>query len=142
VSQVSATKARILLTGAIGDYGTTVSYNKKGKVDSNGAIQKVKLTKGGFSIDATALDQKLNKIKPSFNSSNCSALFSGTGTGKLFGGSGAYKVIRGTLKITVTFAEVAPRYTSGAKQGQCNFADSARPMAQFNAITATGNVTY
>src|ERR1700744_2631379 len=43
VTNTSATKGKIVITGAIGDYGTTVSQDANGKVDANGAFEKVTL---------------------------------------------------------------------------------------------------
>src|SRR5665213_686498 len=49
----------IVITGAIGDYGTIQSIDKNGKKDPNGSLQKVTLKHGTFVVDATALDKKL-----------------------------------------------------------------------------------
>jgi hypothetical protein len=142
VSTVNNTKSKILITGAIGDYGTGVSTDKNGKADANGAFQKVTLKQGGFVVDATAFNKALNHVSPQTNKTNCSLVFAGSGPGSLENGTGLYKGIGGTVTITATFAGIAPRFTSGAKKGQCNFAQNVQPLGAYSSITATGNVTF
>jgi hypothetical protein len=142
VTEVNNTKSKVLVTGAIGDYGTGVSTDKNGKVDPNGAFQKIVLKQGGFVVDATGLNTALNHGSPHINKASCSSVFSGSGPGTLENGTGLYKGIGGKLTITVTFAGIAPRITSGAKKGQCNFAQNVQPLGAYSSITATGNVTF
>jgi hypothetical protein len=138
-TQVNSTKSRFLITGAIGDYGTGVSIDKNGKVDPNGAFEKITLKQGGFVFDGTGLNKALNHVSPQINKATCSSVFSGSGPGILENGTGLYQGIGGKVTITVTFAAVAPRFTSGAKKGQCNFGHSA---GSYMSITGTGNVTF
>jgi hypothetical protein len=142
VKSGSGPRGTILITGAIGDFGTTLSVDKNGKIDNNGAFQKVTLKKGSFWDDATALNKKLQKSQPAINKSNCSILFSASATTTLLKGAGAYQGISGKLKITVTFATIAPRFAGGAHAGQCNFANNAVPLSQYQSITGAGNVTF
>jgi hypothetical protein len=142
VTQVNATKSKLLITGAIGDYGIGVSTDKNGKVDPNGAFQKITLKQGGFVVDATGLNQGLAHASPQINKATCSTVFSGSGPGILEKGTGLYQGIGGKVTITVTFAGIAPRFTSGAKKGQCNFAQNVQPLGSYQSITATGKVTF
>ncbi len=142
VTNISSTKAKILITGAIGDYGTTLTVDKNGKVDANGTYQKVTLKKGGFWINATALNNKLSKAQPVTNTATCSAVFSGSAATTPFNGTGAYQGIAGSVKVTITFASIGPRFTSGAHKGQCNFGQNAVPLSSFQSIGGTGNVTF
>jgi hypothetical protein len=137
VTNTSATKAKILVTGAIGDYGTTVSQDANGKVDPNGAFQKVTLKHGGFLVDATALNKKLNSVKPTINTTNCSIVFSGTAPTIVEDGTGAYKGITGKVAITITFAGIAPKTAKG-----CNLANNAPTFGQYQSITGTGSVSF
>ena len=41
VTDTSATKGKILVTGTIGDYGTTISQDANGKADPSGNFEKV-----------------------------------------------------------------------------------------------------
>ena len=143
VASPGATVSRIVFTGAIGDYGTATSINKDGKADKNGDYVKIALKDGRFEVNAVALNKKTNNAPPtSLNKTTCSAYFSGSGPVTLFNGSGAYKGISGTIKITEVFAFVGPRYTAGAKKGQCNLSNSAQPVAVYSTLTGSGTVKY
>jgi hypothetical protein len=137
VTNTSSTKGKILVTGAIGDCGTTLSVDKNGKADPNGAFEKVSLKQGGFWVDATGLNKKLNSAQPQINTANCSVVGGATAPVKLFNGTGAYAGIGGTVKITVTFAAILPR-----KNGKCNFANSAQPVSQYQSITGSGSASF
>jgi hypothetical protein len=137
VTNTSPTKAKILVTGAIGDYGTTVTQDANGKVDPNGAFQKVTLKHGGSIVDATALDKKLNSAKPTLSTANCSFSFTGTGATTVTDGTGAYAGITGNVAITVTFAGVAPKTAKG-----CNLADNAPTFGAYQSITGAGSVSF
>lgn len=137
VTNTSATKAKILITGAIGDYGTTVSQDANGKADPNGNFEKVTLKQGGFIVNGTALNKKLNSAKPTVNSTNCSVAFTGTGPTTLEDGTGAYTGISGKVVITVTFAGIAPKTAKG-----CNLANNAPTFGEYQSITGTGSVSF
>jgi hypothetical protein len=132
----------IVITGAIGDYGTTQSVDKHGKKDPNGVFQKVILKHGTFVVDTAALTRKLNTAPFKPSPATCSASSSVTASSSLSKGTGLYFGIEGGVKITVTFAAIALRYTSGAKKGQCNFSNRARAVAQYTSIIGVGSVTF
>ncbi|MGZ6670705.1 MAG: hypothetical protein ACXVH3_39350, partial [Solirubrobacteraceae bacterium] len=142
VTPTSGPRSSILVTGAIGDYGKTLRVDKNGKTAGNGDYQKVTLKQGSFEVNATALNKKLNASAPVVNKTTCSLVFSGSAPTTVFNGTGLYKGISGTVRITVTFAGIAPRYTSGTHKGQCNFSNSAQPLGQYQAITGTGSVHF
>ena len=137
VTNTSATKGRILITGAIGDYGSTISQDANGKVDPNGNYEKVKLKHGGFIVNATALNTKLSHSRPAFNKSNCSVVVSGTAPVTLSGGTGAYRGIAGTIRITVTFAGIVQKTAKG-----CSASPNAPTHGQYQSITGTGTVRF
>lgn len=132
----------IVVTGAIGDYGKTVDVNKSGKPDANGAFVKITLQQGTFLVNATKLDAKLDHLQPTINKATCSAASSGTGPVSLSDGTGLYTGISGNLKITVTFALIGPRFSSGSHKGQCNFNNNAPTLAQYQSITGSGTVSF
>jgi hypothetical protein len=134
--------SKILITGAIGDYGTATSIDKNGKVDQNGNYVKIALKKGAFEIDSTALNAKLNKAHGVFNKSTCSFSFSGSGRVTFFNGSGLYQGISGSADITLSFGGIGPRLTAGAHKGQCNPSQNAKPLSQYGAIIGTGTVKF
>lgn len=137
VTNTSATKGKILITGAIGDYGTTVSQDANGKADPNGDFEKVTLKHGGFVVDGTALNKKLNSIKPTINKTNCSVAFIGTAPTTVGAGTGAYAGITGKVAITVTFAGIAPKTAKG-----CNLADNAPTYGGYQSITGIGSISF
>jgi hypothetical protein len=139
----SGAVATIVITGAIGDYGTATTIDQNGKVDANGNYVKVALKKGGFEINSTALNKKVNAAPPeSDNATTCSFVFGGTSPVTVFDGTGAYAGISGTVQVTETFAGIGPRITSGKNKGQCNMSNSAQPIAFYGSITGAGTVSF
>jgi hypothetical protein len=135
VTSTSATKGTILITGAIGDYGTTISEDANGKADPNGNFEQVKLQQGGFLVNATALNKKLNSGKPTVNKANCSLAFTGTGPATISDGTGVYAGITGKVALTVTFAGVATKTAKG-----CNFSKTFK--SSYQSIQGTGSVSF
>jgi hypothetical protein len=132
----------IVVTGAIGDYGKSTSHTKAGKADSNGNYVTISLQKGSFQVNSVALNEKANKAQPTLNSSTCSAYLSVSGPVTVSAGTGAYQGISGTITITESFAFVGPRFASGAKKGQCDQSNSAKPLAQYGQLTGVGTVSF
>ncbi len=133
----------IVITGAIGDYGTATTIDKNGKADNNGDYVKIALKHGGFEVNSVVLNQKTNAAAPIMvNNTTCSVEFGGSGPVTLFNGTGMYAGITGTVHITETFAAVGGRYTTGPKKGQCNMNNSSQPLAFWGSITGTGKVAY
>jgi hypothetical protein len=134
---------KILLTGAIGDYGTATSTDKSGKVDTNGNYVKIKLQQGTFEVNAVRFGKKLGATQPNVNKSTCTAWISAGGPISLYDGTGLYAGIKGTARISTSFAALLPRFKSGAKQGQCNLANNATPVKEFDGpIVGQGHVTF
>ncbi|HEY2564800.1 MAG TPA: hypothetical protein VGI44_13880 [Acidimicrobiales bacterium] len=132
----------VVFTGAIGDYGTTVSVNSAGKSDSNGNFTKITLKKGGFTVDSSSLNAAFNSSgAPSdFNSTNCSASISvGPATVTIVSdsGTGAYKGISGSVDLSANLALILPK-----KNGSCNTSNSANPVAAYGALTGSGTVSF
>jgi hypothetical protein len=143
VTPSSGAVDKILLTGAIGDHGTATSIDKDGTVNVNGDYVKVALHKGGFEVNAVTFNKVLDNLQPSVNSVTCTFWAGGSGPVTLFDGTGAYAGIRGTVTVSTSFAAILPRYTTGAKMGQCNMSNNAQPVAQFSgSITGSGTVSF
>ncbi len=135
--------SKIVITGAIGDYGTATTIDKNGKTDNNGDYVKIALKQGSFEVNAVVLNKKTNNAPPTMsNMATCSVEFGGSGPVTLFDGKGSYAGISGTLRITETFAAVGGRYASGAKKGQCNLSNNTEPVAFWGSITGAGAVKY
>jgi hypothetical protein len=138
----TSTPGKIVLAGAIGDWGKVVSIDKNGKPAENGNFVKVTLNNGTFEIDATAINKKMANPRPQVQSGvTCSVSASGSGPVKLFDGTGLYKGITGTANVTMTFTGVGPRYKSGAKKGQCE-QDNGQPLAMLGSVTGRGTVQF
>lgn len=134
---------QILLSGVIGDNGTATSTDKDGKIDKNGAYVRVALQHGGFVVNATAFDMKAARQQPTMNKSTCSTWATISGPVTLSDGTGAYAGISGTVHITTSFVFLGPRYTSGAKKGQCNLGSNVTPVAEFDGdIIGSGQISY
>ena len=65
---MSGAVARIVITGAIGDYGTATTIDKDGKVDQNGGYVRIVLKHGGFEVNSIALNKKADDARPTTNS--------------------------------------------------------------------------
>jgi hypothetical protein len=139
---VNGPTGKIVVTGAIGDYGKTLNVNKNGKTDNNGSYVKITLQQGSFLVNATKLDAKLNHLKATVNKATCSVAASGSGPVSLSDGTGLYTGISGNLQITVTFAFIGPRLSSGPHKGQCNGSNNAPALAQYQSITGSGTVSF
>lgn len=136
VTNASDTKSKILITGAIGDYGTSVSQDANGKIDPNGNFTKVTLKHGGFMINTTALSKTLRRTRPTINTANCSVVLTGSASTTIYDGTGAYTGISGRVVVTLTFAGVAPRTAKG-----CNLANGPT-HGTYSAVTGTGTVSF
>jgi hypothetical protein len=134
----SAVTTPILVTGVVTDHGTATSVTKTGKPNENGNYEKIVLRKGGFWVDATALNRLLNGVKPTIDTKNCFFAFKGTGPTKLMKGSGAYAGISGNVDVTVQFVFIGPRTASG----KCETSNSAKPVATYGNVTGSGTASY
>ena len=132
----------IVVVGAIGDHGTTLTIDKDGKPDSNGNFVKVKLQKGTFEVDSTALNAKMAKRVPMLNKSTCSFMIAGSDRVTFFNGTGLYRGISGSAAITIAIGGIGPHYGSGPEKGRCNLNDNAKPVATFGSITGPGTVAF
>ncbi len=135
--------SKIVVTGAIGDFGTATTIDKNGRPDNNGQYVRIALKQGGFEVNLVALNKKTQSAPPLMrNETTCSVVFGGSGPVALSNGTGRYAGISGNLRITETFAGVGGRYTSGTKKGQCNMNNNAAPLAFWGSITGTGAVKF
>lgn len=132
----------IILAGAIGDYGKGTKANAAGQPDPNGTYSLSKLHYGSILLNTTPLRRAINlgiqRARPDLAS--CSLQGSTSATVPIVSGTGQYAGISGSIRAEFTFAEVAGRYTKGAKKGTCNLA--AGPVAQWASIVGTGTVSF
>jgi len=132
---------KILVAGAIGDWGTALTIDKNGKTDANGNYVKVSLRKGTFEIDSTALNKQTANPRPQVASdTTCSVSARGSAPVRLFNGTGLYSGITGTANVTLTFTGVGDRYHDGPKKGQCNH--GPKPLAVLGSVIGRGTVQF
>jgi hypothetical protein len=134
----SGTSGTILIAGAIGDHGRYLASDRNGKPDPQGSYLKIILKKGTFEINATSLTDK----PQAHDTATCSAIFSGTAATPVLNGTGLYTGIKGTIHTTELHALLASRYTSGKHKGQCKLGGNARPIAEYDSLSATGSVSF
>ena len=137
VASPDALKSRVVVVGAIGDYGTAIAQNRNGKPDIGGVREKLTLQRGGLTVDATVLNKTIGKVKPKVNPATCSVEFTGSGPGTVIDGRGIYTGITGTLKISFDVAWITPR-----KNGKCLLNESAKPVAGHDTVSASGTVSF
>lgn len=134
---------KIVVAGAIGDWGRTLSIDEDGKPDLNGNFVRVTLKKGTFEIDSTALNKKMANPRPQIASDvTCSVATSGSGPVRLFNGTGLYKGITGTAQVTLSFTGIGSRYQSGPKKGRCLHSDNVKPLAMLGSVVGRGTVRF
>lgn len=134
---------KIVVAGAIGDWGDTLSIDRDGRPDLNGNFVRVTLKKGTFEIDSTALNKKMANPRPQIASDvTCSVATSGSGPIKIFNGTGLYKGITGTAMVTLRFTGIGTRYQSGPKKGQCSHSENVKPLAMLGSVVGRGTVHF
>ena len=99
----NGTSGKILITGAIGDYGTIRTVGTKAS-----SLQRLK--KGSFIVDESALQVASQGHQPTIDPSDCSfrVVSGSTGAVTLSEGTGLYKDISGTLSATDTLRPSIP----------------------------------
>jgi hypothetical protein len=143
----SGVGATAVLTGAIGDSGSSESIDANGTADpSNNTEELLDLVQGTFRVSVVGLDKKIgiafNNFRP--NPRTCSGSISATASVPIVAGSGtgAYTGITGGFVLTFSLALVGPKYGSGKHEGQCNNSQSASPVAQALVVVGSGTVSY
>lgn len=136
VSGSNSSHQKVLLAGAIGDWGTGISVDANGKPDPNGSFEKLKLHKGSLLVDATKFNAAGEKPRPVLQSqASCSGAFAWSGPATIVSGTGAYKGATGRFKMSGIFAGVSRR-----TNGRCDFAGNTQPLAFYLSITGSGRI--
>jgi hypothetical protein len=137
-----AATGRIVIAGSIGDWGTARSVDRNGNPDDSGNYVKVRLRKGTFEFDSTALNRKTTDPHPQVSSDvTCSVSVRGSAPVTLLKGTGLYRGITGTVHATLSFTGVGGRYQTGAKKGQCR-QGGEKPLVMIGAVTGRGTVRF
>jgi hypothetical protein len=128
---------RIVITGAVGDYGTT-----RARVVGDRRLSVATLHQGTITFDLTAISRLSDATNPRVDMATCSAELAVSAAVPVVGGTGLYRGIHGSVTITEAFGFVGPRYTHGAKKGQCNLSNSAQPLAEMPEVYGSGSVAF
>lgn len=127
----------ILITGGIGDHGTSVKADANGQPDSNGSYSLARLSQGNILLNTTELKKRIaaGTEQAHVNTASCSLHGTASATVPVVSGTGAYSGIKGSLNAKFTFAEVGARSSTG----KCD--ESKEPVAQWASVTGAGTVT-
>jgi hypothetical protein len=130
--------SRVILTGAIGDFGTAVSVHQNGTVDPGHASDlRLRLTHGSFRLAIADLSQKITSAFRHWpgDARTCSGDLRVTAVTPIVAGSGTggYQGISGTFKVTATIDEVD-------RKPACD--GTGRFLAQLIVIAGSGTVSF
>jgi len=127
----------IVITGAIGDFGTTHSVHVHGDTYAYATLQH-----GKVEFNLTKINAMTNNASPKIDAATCSGALTVSAPVPVVGGTGLYKGVHGTIELTESFGFIGPRYATGAKKGQCNLSSSAQPLAQKGSVHGAGTVSF
>lgn len=117
VTQPTPQTESIVVTGAIGDFGTVTTVDKNGTADQNGNYALVTLQDGTLMVNLTSWNKKNAKVSFPINPTSCSSEGTATGTVSLSNGTGHYKGISGHLSYSETNAWILARSANGKCSG-------------------------
>lgn len=133
---------KILVTGTIGDYGTSIKTNAAGQPDLKGTYSDARLHDGTMLLNTTALKEKtrIAQAPARLNRATCTNQGSVTADIPIVSGTGSYAGISGHVHATFTFAALGADHISGRDKGKCDLA--AGPVAQYAEIVGAGTVSF
>jgi hypothetical protein len=127
----------IVITGAIGDYGTTKGFTAHGK-----RYSFVRLQQGTLVVDLTKIATLVNNTTPTTDVATCSASITETAPALIVSGTGLYQGARGTITITESIGFIGSRYATGPKKGQCNNSNTSTTAAELASVHGVGSVSF
>jgi hypothetical protein len=127
-----------VLTGSAGDYGTAVSVNADGSVNSDHSSElEFRLSRGTFRLDIASLDVLVVSAFRLFppDRATCSGVVTVSHQAPVVSGSGtgAYRGITGSFTVTVTIAEVSATR---------NCSPSGAFLAEQVVMSGTGQLSF
>jgi hypothetical protein len=126
VNTGASTTNQIIITGAFAARGETSQVST--------SIGMVTTPQGTFKVNLADLQKAPGTGR--INEKTCSGAFKSSAPITLFDGTGAYKGIRGTIKLTTTFAAILPTTTSGKCRRDAN------PITNLSFFEGEGTVSF
>lgn len=129
----------VLITGAIGDYGPTISATAAGKpTKKNSPYKLLKLKHGTMVVTTATLTKQFTSVMPTHNTTNCTFSATVKAPIKIIKGTGAYVGITSTITFSGSFAAIAPR----TKAGKCTMKTATKPLDTYTSFYGTGTATF
>ena len=125
----------VVIAGAIGDYGNSLTIDQNGKADPEGNFAKITLQKGTFRVNLTAFNAASRKAGFPINKSSCSSHGTITAPVALSGGTGLYEGISGKGRMTLTVAWIL----ASSGQHKC---DGSKVLHEFHYLNGAGTVSF
>jgi hypothetical protein len=135
---------KVMLTGAIGDYGSVIDATAAGKPTATKKkktpYRLLRLKKGTILVNISTFQSKLTSAYSSpsgFNSTTCSLSVDVSGSISVVSGTGAYTGITGSFVMTGHIGGISRR----TKSGSCTTKTTTPPAATYISIIGSGTVT-
>jgi hypothetical protein len=127
---------KVVLTGAIADYGTSVNATASGKpTTKQSTYELLKLTQGTIVVNTAALTQSLSSASPStVDTTTCSFVLTGSGAITVVKGTGAYSGLTGSFTATGTIAADFAKKKSGCTS-------TKKPPGYYFSVEGSGTVS-
>jgi hypothetical protein len=129
---------RVLITGAIGDYGKTYATDSKGKHSANGLFEVLVFSHGSILINGSKFAAYLSSAVPHIvDGSKCSATLAIEAPVPIKSGTGDYGGITGSITLTQTSAYIFDK----SKSGSCAIVGQ-KLEAEYVSIYGAGRISY
>ena len=138
IQNLVKSRGKVLITGAVGDYGTINNANAAGQFDPEGVYSVAHLKHGTITFDSTGLDKGFATLKPQVNSTTCSVSYVVNGPAKVTAGTGEYAGASGSVRLSVTYGGILPKTSSGA----CDVSGKGHASGKFETIVGSGTVHF
>lgn len=128
---------KVVFTGAIADFGTSVNVTAAGKPTTKKTVYKMlKLSRGSILVDTAGFTQAVTSASPTtVDTTTCSFVLSGTGSVTIVKGTGAYRNVTGSFTVTGIIAAVLK-----TKGGACT--TKGKPAGFYISVQGSGTVSF
>ncbi len=134
-SPTTAGASDVVIAGAIGDYGTSLTIDQNGRANTEGNYAKITLQKGTFRVNLTAINSASKQAGFPINKASCSSHGTITAPVALSRGTGLYAGISGKGRMTITVVWIL----SNSRKHKC---DGTRVLFQSQYLNGSGTVSF